>query len=49
MGTEEAMAAREECCTKNSPEHTVIRVQMVRDVSWGQGRWRWWGHNRVIR
>lgn len=41
MGGEKAVAVREECCSKNNPQCTVIRVQMVTDVSRGQGRWRW--------
>lgn len=46
---EEFRAARGKCGTKNSQPDKVIRTQMVRDVSWGQGRRRWWGKNRVIR
>lgn len=47
--SEEFRATRGKCGTKNSQPDEVIRVQMVRDVSWGQRRRRWWGKNRVIR
>jgi hypothetical protein len=43
------VAVREECCAKNNAQHAVIRAQMVGDVSWGHGRWRWQEQNRMIR